>query len=377
MLYHAETEWGGKYQPFEEVVKLLMQNQIDCEVVWCDLLTDLEKSCMKDGELQINGESFRVLLVPYAEYLPCALMERLQEFAEEGLPVIFLKDYPERSYFGRKFIPQAGMRKSNEETLIPLLENLNIRDIIPMEKKEQLAYYHYRKENIDWYFFVNEGLTDTIFINIRFRDKREACFYDPMTGEFLKAVQRVCLSGEEERREVEILLRPYESIFVVFGENTEVCVENRRMEVTTGWNILGLSGDGWSMEGSSYDTYPIFRPIEEHMLCDLAAPDKMPDFSGTIRYFLRFDGVQAREAILSLGEVYETVVVWLNGQKVGEMICPPYRFYLPEGSLFPGENEIVIEVTNTLAKAHHENPYDRYWVQEPTGLLGPVEILWK
>ena len=342
VLYHAEAEWGGRYQPFEEIVKLLMQNQIDCEVVWSDLLTDLEKSCMKDGELQINGESFRVLLVPYAEYLPCALMERLQEFAEEGLPVIFLKDYPERSYFGRKFIPQAGMRKSNEETLIPLLEKLDIRDIIPMEKKEQLAYYHYRKENIDCYFFVNEGLTDTIFINIRFRDKREACFYDPMTGEFLKAVQRVCLSGEEERREVEMLLRPYESIFVVFGGNTEVCVENRRMEVTTGWNILGLSRDGWSMEGSSYDIYPVFRLIDEHTLCDLAAPDKMPDFSGTIRYFLRFDGVQAQEAILSLGEVYETAVVWLNGQKVGEVICPPYRFYLPEGSLFPGENEIVI-----------------------------------
>ena len=296
VLYHAETEWGGKYQPFEEVVKLLMQNQIDCEVVWCDLLTDLEKNCMKDGVLQINGESFRVLLVPYAEYLPQVLTERLREFSEEGLSVIFLKDYPKRSYFSREFIPREGMLKSNEETLIPLLENLNIRDIIPMEKKEQLAYYHYRKENIDWYFFVNEGLTDTIFINIRFRDKREACFYDPMTGEFLKAVQRVCLSGEEERREVEMLLRPYESIFVVFGENTEV---------------------------------------------------------------------------------YETVVVWLNGQKVGEVICPPYRFYLPEGSLFPGENEIVIEVTNTLAKAHHENSYDRYWVQEPTGLLGPVEILWK
>lgn len=251
---------------------------------------------MKDGVLQINGESFRILLVPYAEYLPQGLTERLRKFAEEGLLVIFLKDYPKRSYFGREFIPGEGMLKSNEEKLIPLLENLNIRDIIPMEKKEHLAYYHYQKENIDWYFFANEGLTDTIFINIQFRDKREACFYDPMTGEFLKAVQRVCLSGEEERREEEMLLRPYESIFVVFGENTEV---------------------------------------------------------------------------------YETVVVWLNGQKVGEVICPPYRFYLPEGSLFPGENEIVIEVTNTLAKAHHENSYDRYWVQEPTGLLGPVEILWK
>lgn len=107
VLYHAEAEWGGKYQPFEEVVKLLMQNQIDCEVVWSDILKDREKSSMKDGMLQINGESFRVLVVPYAEYLPHGLIERLRELAEEGLPVIFLKDYPERSYFGGEFIPQG------------------------------------------------------------------------------------------------------------------------------------------------------------------------------------------------------------------------------------------------------------------------------
>ena len=149
------------------------------------------------------------------------------------------------------------------------------------------------------------------------------------------------------------------------------------MEETTGWNILELPGDGWSMESSSYDVYPVFQPMEEHQLCDLAAPDKMPDFSGTIRYRLHFGGVQAREAVLSLGEVCETAVVWLNGQKVGEAICPPYRFYLPKESLLPGENEIVLEVINTLAKAHHENSFDRYWVQEPTGLLGPVEIFWK
>lgn len=39
-----------------------------------------------------------------------------------------------------------------------------------------------------------------------------------------------------------------------------------------------------------------------------------------------------------------------------------------------GENELVAEVTNTLAKAHHDNVFDRYWVQEPTGLLGPVKV---
>ena len=136
--------------------------------------------------------------MPYAEYLPHGLTERLRELSEEGLPVIFLKDYPERSYFGSEFIPRDGMLRCDEETLIPLLESLNIKDIIPLEKKEHLAYYHYRKGSIDRYFFVNEGLTDTISVQIRFHDNREACFYDPMSGELLKAEQRVFLSDEEE-----------------------------------------------------------------------------------------------------------------------------------------------------------------------------------
>ena len=52
------------------------------------------------------------------------------------------------------------------------------------------------------------------------------------------------------------------------------------------------------------------------------------------------------------------------------LIC----FFLEEGMLQDGENELVAEVTNTLAKAHHDNVFDRYWVQEPTGLLGPVKV---
>ena len=79
-------------------------------------------------------------------------------------------------------------------------------------------------------------------------------------------------------------------------------------------------------------------------------------------------------AVLSLGEAYEAVQVWVNGRKAGDAICPPYLFFLEEGMLQDGENELVAEVTNTLAKAHHDNVFDRYWVQEPAGLLGPVKV---
>ena len=66
--------------------------------------------------------------------------------------------------------------------------------------------------------------------------------------------------------------------------------------------------------------------------------------------------------------------VCVNGTEVGEKICPPYDFCLPAAVLRRGKNRLTIEVSNTLAKASHDNPYDRYWVQEPAGLIGPVRI---
>ena len=96
-----------------------------------------------------------------------------------------------------------------------------------------------------------------------------------------------------------------------------------------------------------------------------------------MRYTITFEGQKAAHAVLTLGEVYESVKVWLNGKVAGEAICPPYRIYLGEGMIQEGENELVIEVTNTLVKANHKNPYDRYWLQEPTGLLGPVKIIYE
>lgn len=376
VLYHGEAEWGGAYEPFERVVKLLMQNQIDCDIVWGDLLVDHEKSRMEDGKLWISGEAFGGLIVPYAEYLPSALTQRLEELAREELVIIFLKDYPRRSYFGGEFIRCKRMLKSDEKALIPLLDSLDLRDISLSGFEEGLTYYHYQKETVDYYFFTNENLREDIQVEVRFREEREACFYDPMSGEFWEAKQSIRSGPRGKAREVYLFLRPYESVFVVFGEDPAKCVENRRMKDTEGWKTLSLPEEGWSIACSSFDCYPEFTPISETTLCNLAAPDKMPGFSGTVRYRLRFDGVDAGEAVLSLGEAYEGVLVWLNGKKVGEAICPPYRIYLEEGSIRPGENELVIEVINTLAKAYHDNPFDRYWVQEPTGLLGPVSIIY-
>ena len=72
--------------------------------------------------------------------------------------------------------------------------------------------------------------------------------------------------------------------------------------------------------------------------------------------------------------IYETAKVWLNGQQTGVRICPPYHFEIGE-SLRLGKNHLVVEVTNTLAKEQADF-FSRYAPQEPSGLIGPVRLLY-
>ena len=44
--------------------------------------------------------------------------------------------------------------------------------------------------------------------------------------------------------------------------------------------------------------------------------------------------------------------------------------------LIQKENELVVTVTNTLSKSVQNNMFDRYMAQEPSGLLGPVRLLY-
>ena len=359
-----------------KAVKALMLRQIDCDVVPGDWLVDRERSRVEDGRLKIAEESFGALIVPYAQYLPGQVIKRLQELAAQGIAVVFAGDFPKKSYLGEKFEPVCGMKKAAYDELAGVLTEMDLRDIEVEDGGsygEYLVFYHYRQGERDSYFLTNESLFQKVEAEVCFRDGRQACFYDPMTGEFLEAHQRRKVGKDGEKTVVSLLLRPYESVFVVFGETGVKCGKNRRMYARKTGEVVELPAKGWEISVSGPLAWPEFTRTEYTETGSLAALDKLPEFSGTVRYRMKFEA-RAGRAVLSLGEAYEAVQVWVNGRKAGDAICPPYLFFLEEGMLQDGENELVAEVTNTLAKAHHDNVFDRYWVQEPTGLLGPVKV---
>jgi hypothetical protein len=121
------------------------------------------------------------------------------------------------------------------------------------------------------------------------------------------------------------------------------------------------------------------------------------DFSGTAEYRIRFDyrGRDRENRLVDLGNVAAAAEVWLNGEPLGARAWQPFWFGTKQ-ALRPGENELRIQVTNTLANyltspavradwASHKGPgwpgpYDgraNAFERQSTasGLFGPVVIL--
>ncbi len=128
------------------------------------------------------------------------------------------------------------------------------------------------------------------------------------------------------------------------------------------------------------------RPLEQQGLAH---------FSGTARYTLDVyvpPGEVGERLFLDLGEVRCVARAWLNGEELGESAWPPHRVEIT-GIPEAGSNELIVEVTNTLANQAVrddvvEMARERGWLNAyyqrtlpwmradlRSGLIGPVEVL--
>ena len=115
-----------------------------------------------------------------------------------------------------------------------------------------------------------------------------------------------------------------------------------------------------------------FRVIAEQSApFDLSAPDRIPDFSGKIRYRAEFTAADGY-TVLDLGDVGEVAEVWLNGQQVGVRIDAPYKFDL-RPALRSGTNHIEILVTSNLGHRRRDR-FSAFIQIPPSGLIGPLSL---
>lgn len=369
VVYHAEAEWGGEYQPFEKIVHCLAVKQIDCDVIPVDLLTDSQNVSVAKKKLLIAQERYDVLIVPYSEWITKEFAQAVVEMAKKGLPIIFSQNFPQKIYYEKsgtllQDMIKAGAKCCLTEQLPEYLQEQGWWDIKIAPDQKLVRSYHYEKDRSHTYFLVNEDTFLPTEFSVSFSVQKDWVGYDPMEDIYFEFERRI--NGD-----LKICLEPYQSIFIC-ERKPEMLVENTVGYLANGRDIRKLEPQ-WaiSLEKAGKEEYV----PELHSLGNLARDCRFRDYSGTIVYRapVKMDekGLD-KYVLLSLGEVYEISEVIWNGVNLGSKIAPPYRYDLT--GLLKVNNLLEIKVTNTLVNQKGTNLFDRSGVQEPTGLVGPVEL---
>ena len=350
-----------------------MMDQLVAAGYDADYISDrfLRSLTTKRGELiSEGGARYRALLMPACHKLPTETLEHLLYLAKKGATILFLGNYPDD-------LPGYGREQEREEfdalrALLPTDEEfttaesfslgrgriitgesfdemVQLAGVRPepfkremggtmMRRKNEVGGHNYflsmlRNEKVDGYITLATSA-------------RAVMIFDPMTGKTGEAMIR---PNEQGTIDVRLQLEPGQSILLK--------TFNKPIEAED-WTYVRSYGEPICFERGWSISFPQSVPaIEEHFDTDqLTAWTSLPDPRTKInsamgRYTFRFtieDPTQADEWMLDLGDVRESAIVHLNGERIATLATIPYRTTIGRW-LKQGENLLEVDVKNLHA----------------------------
>lgn len=341
LLYYPEPEWAGKsYEPLERLAVKLSLNQIDFDILPEDVLMDAK---VEKDRLLVHKEQYQVLLVPKSAYRSEKLNTVIQFLKEQGLMV-------------------WEIGEDQIEALPKKLYMNGVERILESSTQENpIRVYHYMREESQIYLFLNEDQYHSWNGNAAVKQK--GVFYDPWKNCLHKA--------EVQDGTLQLHLYPGEMKVFVSGSYPETYMELDEKEEKGQQQLI--TGE-YRISLQEKDSVVLYKETEK--LVNLSRTEEVPEFSGKIRYETTFWAEKGRAyKVLDLGMVGETAEVWLNGEYIGARVTAPYCFSIKEKCKM-GENRLCIEVVNNLAYKDRDF-FSRYFQLPPSGLLGPVKMLYE
>jgi hypothetical protein len=366
VLYPAEQEWAGEYMPIEKTIRQLTEHQIDCDIISSDYL---EKATLHDGSFHIEKESFKVLVVPYGQYLPKSTIGNLIKLAENNIKVIFVDGYPEK-IFGWDNV-NDGKRVLESICEVVELSKLadscdSYREIKLQDYFKDLVYYHYENTAMHSFMFFNESISEVLDTKVNIPSLGYAYEYDAYENKLYE------IATSDAENKYNLYLEPYQSKVFLFTEKPLKEANSQRSEINT---MLSKELDlKWKMSFADSFQYPNFKQeILLDKLKDISLIEAYENKTGTVRYKTELQCDSDKKSnLIDLGEVYEVAEVFVNGKSAGVRICPPYRYDI-SNLLMKGKNDLIVEVTNTLGNETRD-ALSQYLVIEPFGMIGPVKL---
>jgi hypothetical protein len=393
----------------------------DAEFLWeqgygYDALSDrfLQQAKVKHGKIFLNGNGYRVILVPETKYMPETTLQKLIALAGHGATILFENQLPSdvpglgnltkrRGKFQKQIARlrfESGAVRRARIGQGAFLVGTNLATLLPAagvvrEPGVDLGLRFVRRTQAEgWhYFIVNRGdKTVEGWVTLGTR-ARSALILDPR---FDSRIGLAALKSDGGATRVYLQLQPGESLILrTFTDKTVAAAP---------WTCFQGAGEPQTISGSWKVRFIEGGPelpagFETEELASWTTRDdaRLKRFAGTARYTIEFEkpAAGADDWLLDLGRVCDSARVRLNGEEAGALWCPPFEIAVGK-FLKPGKNLLEIEVTNLAAnrirdlderKVNWKYFYDinvvsrnyklldaSTWPLRDSGLLGPVVL---
>lgn len=354
ILYHAEAEWMNPdgYMKMSVPARELYDAHICYDILCTDTL--IESARVEDGRICVGDECFDVLVVPYARLLPSSAVNALGRLFESGADICFVGGVPEGC---DTFGSAVGLSE-----LVGYLRERGAYDITVSDGNELLRHYHLKRGATDIFFFFNESVSDILSADVLL-----PCKTDDVVS--ISVMENKIRRINAEQQRISLRLEPYESVIIAVGGGISIecdCEELQQIRTDD------LEYDLYVADCEAMTKFRLLERTAE--LFNVTGIDRLPNFSGRLRYDTRISLEESGDYVLELGEVGETAELTVNGVDCGARICKPYRFEL-DGVMKNGENDISITVSNTLVHKMRDTLSASLLISA-SGLMGPVS-LWK
>jgi len=312
--------------------KWLYQHQVDFNYLEEWRLCDQAK--LDNGRIMIGELSYRCLIVDQDDPPGGRIAAALREVEAAGVLVRYCRSAP-----GPELIEGAK------------------RDIVLDPAAEDVRYTHLVRDDLDFYLLVNEGERD-VDTSLLVHTRGGSEWFDAWSAKFEPAT---VTSADARSMKLPLRLPRRGSIVLCVERGSPVTVSNappppvslpRIIGIDTTWSVLDPAGKEVGQALGDWLKHPATAGL-----------------SGTLRYRTRFPITKRAgcDYQLDLGRVCDFAVAHLNGRDFNVRFWSPFAWNVTE-ALQQGENELAIDVTNSLA-----NKYDAE-VRCPSGLFGPVQI---
>jgi hypothetical protein len=353
-----------------------------------------------------SGMSYRLLVLdPYSKHMSLPVLRAIHTLVEQGAIVAGTKPTDTPSLAD----DQAGFSRLNTELFgdgtgvhevgkgriftgqdaATVLKALNVAPDFEHTKPEsdtRIAFVHRRMADGDIYFLDNRSDRDeTVDATFRIAGKAPE-LWRAETGLWEPASYRIA----NGRTTIPLHLEPWGTVFVVFRKPATSPV--RTLPAAEETELTTIDGP-WNVRFQDHRGAPPSILLDQLISWTDSQVPGIKYFSGAGTYASTVEAPSAwfdagATLWLDLGEVRNLAEVSVNGVSLGVSWHAPYRVDITK-ALKPGMNRVAIKVTNTwvnrLIGDQQPNatrytfaditPYTADSPLQPSGLLGPVEIV--